>query len=92
MTDHLGRNEDRNITGTFTPGELAIICEREPEVGIAWMACVHEFGRCALGKTPGEATRSLIQMLARDNIAGVGQVFERNCESLEKTGSVRRPI
>lgn len=76
--------DDGNVIGEFQPWTYRITCEREPEVGIAWMACVTELGRCALGKTPKEAGETLLRTLG---IGGRGMLYEDNCESLEKTGS-----
>lgn len=73
-----------NVIGEFTPFTYRITCQREPEVGIAWMACIGELGRCALGDTPQKAGEHLLKTLP---VGGSGKLYGDNCESLEKTGS-----
>jgi hypothetical protein len=44
---------------------MPITVEREPEVGIAWVASCVDLGRSALGGTPREAVENLVSHLDR---------------------------
>lgn len=85
MTD----GEHENVIGEFTPHTYQITCEREPEVGIAWMACIKELGQCALGDTPRKAAEHLLKTLP---VGGHGKLYADNCESLEQTGDTGRTV
>lgn len=65
--------------GYFEPIRLAITCEREPEVGISWMACCKELSLCALGATPREAGRNLMRAINEAGIGGSGRISEEAC-------------
>lgn len=80
---------DGNVIGEFTPFSYRITCEREPEVGIAWMASIKELSVCALGDTPTEAGENLFKAL---KVGGHGKLYAQNCESLEKTGTTWRTV
>jgi hypothetical protein len=86
MTD---AEQGDNVIGEFRPFTYRITCEREPEVGIAWMACIKELSICAMGDTPKEAGENLFKAL---KIGGQGKLYEGNCESLKETGSTWRSI
>lgn len=83
------RSERDNIIGEFTPFTYEITCQREPDAGIAWMACIKELSICALGDTPLEAGENLFKALT---VGGNGKLYERNCKSLLETGSTWRAI
>lgn len=51
------------VVGTVRAEPMPITVEREPEVGIAWIASVVDLGRSALGKTPREAVENLVGAL-----------------------------
>lgn len=87
--DQSKRDPDDNVIGEFTPHAYRITCQREPEVGLVWMACIKELSICALGDTPREAGEALFKAL---KVGGNGRLYASNCESLEKTGSTWRTV
>lgn len=48
------------VVGRVRAQPMPLTVQREPEVGIAWEACVVDLGRCALGATPREAIENLL--------------------------------
>lgn len=71
----------RVVVGEFHPSAMTITVEREPEVGIAWMACIYDLGKCALGSTPREAVDNLHKTFGA---SGRSRIYD---SALERCGS-----
>jgi hypothetical protein len=65
-------------------GRSPITVRREIEVGIMWEAIAKHFGQAALGKTPHEAVKNLIEALNERGIVGHGHSDTDKLTSLER--------
>lgn len=85
MHDHVEEGHDEpsgaksarsRTIGYFEPLPLHLTVEREPDSGIAWMACCKQLSLCAIGDTPSEAGENLLNAIADRGIAGRGYITE----------------
>jgi hypothetical protein len=65
-------NESKRIIVGHFETRSEIVVEREPEVGLTWIASARDFNQGAIGETPREAVVNLIDALSRRGIGGSG--------------------